>query len=128
MSVIRVNFLDDFYYGDDAVLLTMDGAGVDEFKPALDDAERHGSSRLEHDGVTHELRIEAGAANIELEKTRVVWRLDHVKAIEIIDYLAGLSNCGRAAHQYVDISTPAETLVLSRDEYVDVVYPWISPT
>jgi archaellin len=78
--------------------------------------------------VTHELRIEAGAANIELEKTRVVWRLDHVKAIEIIDYLAGLSNCGRAAHQYVDISTPAETLVLSRDEYVDVVYPWISPT
>jgi hypothetical protein len=78
--------------------------------------------------VIHELCIEAGAANIELEKTRVVWRLDHAKAIEIIDYLAVLSNYGRVAHQYVDISAPAETLVLSRDEYVDVVYPGISPT
>jgi len=106
----------------------MDGAGAGEFKVALDDAERQGFSRPEHDGLTHELCIEPGAANIELERTRVVWRLDRAKAIEIIDYLTGLSNRGRAAHQYVDIFTPAETLVLSRDEYVDVVYPWISPT
>jgi hypothetical protein len=33
MSVIRVNFLPEFYYGDDAVLLTLDGGGVDEWRP-----------------------------------------------------------------------------------------------
>jgi hypothetical protein len=127
MSVIRVNFLPEFYYGDDAVLLTLDGGGVDEFKAALSDAERHGSSRLEHDGVTQEFRIEPGAADIELNPTRMVWRLDHVKAVEIIEDLAVLSDKGRAGHCYVDISSPTETLVVSRDEYVDVVYSWESP-
>jgi hypothetical protein len=28
MSVIRVNVLPEFYHGDDAVLLTLDGGGV----------------------------------------------------------------------------------------------------
>jgi hypothetical protein len=72
MSVIRVNFLTEFYYGDDAVLLTMDGAGVDQVRAALRDAEAHGSSRLTHDGVTHEFRIEVDAADLELEETHVV--------------------------------------------------------
>lgn len=35
MSVIRVNFLPEFDYGDDAVLLTMDGAGVDRLRPRM---------------------------------------------------------------------------------------------
>ena len=132
MSIIRVNFLTDFYYGDDAVLLTLDGGGVDEFKTALSHAERHGSSRLEHGGVTQEFRIEAGAADIELDPTHVVWRLDHAKAAEIIEDLVVLSDKGSAGrrssgHCYVDMSKPAETLVVSRDEYVGVVYPWMSP-
>ena len=132
MSVIRVNFLPEFYYGDDAVLLTLDGGGVDEFKNALSYAERRGSSRMEHDGVTHEFRIEPGTADIELEPTHMVWRLDHAKAVEIIEDLAVLSDNGSAGrptsgHFYVDMSTPTETLVVSRDEYVDVLYPWQSP-
>jgi hypothetical protein len=57
MSVIRVNFLTEFYNGDDAVLLTFDGGGVDELKAALGDAVRDGSSQLEHDGVTQEFRV-----------------------------------------------------------------------
>jgi hypothetical protein len=132
MSVIRVNFLPEFYYGDDAVLLTLDGGGVDEFKNALSHAERRGSSRMEHDGVTHEFRIEPGTADIELEPTHMVWRLDHAKAVEIIEDLAVLSDNGSvgrptSGHFYVDMSTPTETLVVSRDEYVDVLYPWQSP-
>jgi hypothetical protein len=132
MSVIRVNFLPEFYYGDNAVLLTLDGGGVDEFKAALSDAERHGSSRLEHDGVTQEFRIEPGAADIELNPTHMVWRLDPAKAVEIIEDLAVLSDEGSvgrptSGHFYVDMSRPTETLVVSRDEYVDVVYPWQSP-
>jgi hypothetical protein len=127
MSVIRVNFLPEFEYGYDAVLLTMDGAGVDTFRTALSDCLHRGSSLLEHDGVTHEFRIQPGAADIDLEKTHVVWRLDLAKAREIELDLDVLSNKGRAGHNYVDMSTPAPTLVVSRDEYVGVVYPWLAP-
>lgn len=132
MSVIRVNFLPEFHYGDDAVLLTLDGSGVDEFKAALSDAKDRESSRLEHDGVTHEFRIVPGTADIELDPAYVLWRLDHAKAAEIIEDLAVLSDEGSvgrptSGHFYVDMSTPAGTLVVSRDEYVDVVYPWESP-
>jgi hypothetical protein len=132
MSTIRVNFLPEFYYGDDAVLLTLDGGGVDELHGALSDAAQRGSSRLEHNGVTHDFRIEPGRADVELDCAYVVWRLDRAKATEIIDDLAALSSndgVGQVAsgHFYVDLSTPAKTLVVSRDEYVDVVYPWESP-
>jgi hypothetical protein len=127
MSVIRVNFLPEFDYGDDAVLLTMDGAGMDTFRTAISDAIDRGSSQLDHDGVTHVIQIEDGAADIDLEETRVVWHLDLAKAREILDDLDVSSRKGRAGHNYVDISTPAPTLVVSRDEYVDVVYPWVSP-
>jgi hypothetical protein len=34
------------------------------------------------DGVAREFRIEPGAADIELNRTHVVWRLDQVKATE----------------------------------------------
>jgi|RhiMethySRZTD1v2_1073278.scaffolds.fasta_scaffold4529007_1 hypothetical protein len=71
MSVIRVNFLPEFYLGDDAVLLTLDGGGV------LSDEGSEGRSA--------------------------------------------------SGHFYVDMSRPTYTLVVSRDEYVDVVYPWLSP-
>lgn len=130
MSVIRVNYLTNFRYGDDAVLLTMDRAGVFEFQAALSDAERKGDSRLDHGGVTHEFHIQPGAANIELQPTHVVWRLDQARATEIVQSLAVLGEGEQhAAHQYIDeMFTPAEVLILSRDEYVDVVYPWQEPT
>ena len=114
------------------MLLTLDGGGVDELKAALSDAKRQESSRLEHDGVTYEFRIEPGTADIELGPSHVVWRLDQARAAEIIEDLAVLSDKGSgggptSGHFYVDMSTPTETLVISRDEYVDVVYPWLSP-
>lgn len=133
MSVIRVNFLPEFHFGDDAVLLTLDGPGVDQFNAAVVRAEQHRSATLEHDGVTHEILIEPGTADVDLSPTRVVWRLDRAKAAEIA---AGLTALGagaagdqpRSGHVYVDLSSPAETLVMSRDEYVDIVYPWLSPS
>ena len=127
MSVIRVNFLPAFYYGDDAVLLNLDGAGVDEFNSVLTSVGHRGLSRLEHGGVTHEFRIETNAADIELTPTFVIWRLDREKVAEISGYLSVLGDKGGAGHCYADLSTPAETLVVSRDEYVGVVHPWISP-
>ncbi|WP_431239280.1 hypothetical protein ACQ86B_06095 [Mycolicibacterium aichiense] len=124
MTVLRVNFLPEFYFGDDAVLLTLDGSGTNKIKTAVIDARNNGSSQLIHDGVTQEFVIEADAATIELSPGRVIWRLDPAKAAEISDDLEALSAAG---HFYVDITKPAETLVISRDEYTDVVYPWISP-
>jgi len=129
MSVIRINYLANFHYGDDVVLLTMDRAGVFEFQAALRDAAQTGDARLEHAGVVHEFHIEADAADIELQPTRVVWRLDQSRATEIIEDLTGLEDGEhRPCHQYVDdMRTPAEVLILSRDEYVDVSYPWAQP-
>lgn len=75
-----MNFLLEFDYGDDAVLLTMDGAGSTRSEPTLSEAIPHGSSQLDHDGVTHLIQIQTGAADIDLQQTRVVWILDAAKA------------------------------------------------
>jgi hypothetical protein len=50
-------------------------------------------------------------------------RLDHAKAVEIVEDLTVMSNNDRPGHSYIDISTPTNTLVLARDEYVRVVPP-----
>lgn len=118
MTIIRVEFAPEFMWGDDVVLLAMDGAGVTIFVAALKDAERQGASQLQHGGVTHEFLIQADEADIELDDTRVVWRLDATKEAEIVENLDILSDNDRPGHQYVDISKPTDTLVLSRDEYV----------
>jgi hypothetical protein len=122
MNIIRVELAPEFR-GEDVVLLAMDGGGLTTFITALSDAKQRGSSQLEHDGVTHQFVIQAGAADIELGENRVVWRLDHAKAVEIIEDLTAMSRSDRPGHSYVEISTPTNTLVLSRDEYVRVVPP-----
>ena len=122
MNIIRAELAPEFR-GEDVVLLAMDGAGVSTFLSALRDAEQRGTSQLEHDGITHQFVIQAGAADIELGENRVVWRLDHAKAAEIVEDLTVMSNNDRPGHNYVDVSTPTKTLVLSRDEYVRVVPP-----
>jgi len=123
MNTIRVELLPDFMWGDDVVLLAMDGAGVATFADALNDAVRLGSSRLEHGGVLHEFVMQASAADIEMGENRVVWRLDRTKAVEIVDDLTAIRDGDGPGHNYVDISTPTTTLVLSRDEYLRVVPP-----
>lgn len=122
MTIIRVELAPEFK-GEDVVLLAMDGAGVTTFISALRDAEQRGSAELEHGGLTHEFVIQAGAADIELGEDRVVWRLDHAKAVEIVEDLTAMSRNDVPGHDYVDIATPTETLVLSRDEYVRVLPP-----
>jgi hypothetical protein len=106
---------------EDVVLLAMDGAGLTTFITVLREAQERGSSQLEHNGITHQFVIQPGAADIELGANRVVWRVDRAKAVEIVEDLALMSNDDRPSHSYVDISSPTNTLVLSRDEYVRVV-------
>ena len=91
MSIVRVNYLPEFYLGDDAVLLTLDGGGVDTMKAAVVEARNNRSARVLHDGVVQEFYIEPGAATVELTPARVVWRFDDAKAAEIANDLASLS-------------------------------------
>ncbi|NVN50293.1 hypothetical protein [Mycolicibacterium hippocampi] len=118
MSIIRVDLAHEFMFGDDVVLLAMDGAGVTTFADALKNAVQQGQSRLTHDGVTHHFFVRNGESVVELDGASVVWKFDPAKVSEVIDNLDSLSGNNRPGHQYVDISKPADTLVLSRDEYV----------
>lgn len=47
----------------------------------------------------------------------VLWRLEPTTVQEMIDVLGGMSGQG-LCHNYVDITAPAQTLVLSVDEYL----------
>ncbi|MEE6168180.1 MULTISPECIES: hypothetical protein [unclassified Mycolicibacterium] len=115
MSFIHARFLRRFMLGDDVVMLAMDAAGVAVVHAALSDAVERGWSHLEHDSVTHEFSMEAGAADVALGDQRVEWRLDRATAIEILEDLGASGDA--PGHHYVDIHTPAQTLVLSYDEY-----------
>ena len=77
-------------FGDDVVLVAMDGDGVTAFAVALKDAAQQGSSRLELGDVTYEFLIESGQSAIEIDGSRVVWKLDRTKVDEVIDDLRDL--------------------------------------
>src|ERR1700761_7904653 len=114
MGVIYAELAKAFYFGDDAVLLAMDTAGVDMVLQALTQAARSGSSRLLQEATTHQFIIEAGAADVEFHDGAVVWRLDAAKAAEIVELLSAMHGRPSAGHHYVDITAPAETLVCRR--------------
>lgn len=118
MTVVRAGLAPKFYFGRDAVLLAMDNPGVDHFLAALTEAQRQGSAQLDTDEMHHRFVVEPGAADVEFQDGAAVWRLDHAKAAEIIELLTDMSQHPGAGHYYVDISAPAQTLVLSLDEYV----------
>jgi hypothetical protein len=119
MTVVRAELARQFYFGDDAVLLAMDTDGLTAFLSALVRAQQQGASRLERVASVHDFLIEPGAADIELHEDHVVWRLDHAKAAQIAELLTAMAQSATdAGHYYVDISTPAQTLVLSRNEHV----------
>ncbi|MFC5336855.1 hypothetical protein [Mycobacterium branderi] len=122
--------------GHDAVLLAMDDAGVNEVLAAVTQAAQDGSARLDHGATTHLFRIEAGAAGVEFHDGAVVWRLDSAKAAELIQLLNSMVDSGiPEGHHYLEgMSTPTETVVLSRNEHPpnllppDAVFPPPTPT
>lgn len=131
MSVIHAELAEKLDSGHDAVLLAMDDAGVSEVLAAMRQAAQQGSARLSHGATTFLFRIEAGAADIEFHDGAVVWRLDDAKAAELIELLNSMVDSGiPEGHHYLEgMSTPTETVVLSRNEYPlnllppEAVYP-----
>lgn len=89
MSVVSVNYMLESYFGEDRVLLALDGGGVDDVRVAL---------------------TEAGAASVDLTPIRVLLRIDAAKTSEMIDCPTTLSaprGAERTAgHFYIDMLAP----------------------
>ncbi|WP_142304866.1 hypothetical protein [Mycobacterium avium] len=118
--VVRVALLDAFHYGDDAVLVAMNPAGLDTLTSALHEALTRQVSRRNFGGRAHTLQCHAGSNDIYLRDNhddQVLWRLNPTTMGEMIVKLDGMKGHG-LCHNYVDITTPASTLVLSVDEYL----------
>ncbi|MEE6137973.1 hypothetical protein SKC41_16795 [Mycobacterium sp. 050128] len=119
MSVVRAGLAEGFYFGEDAVLLALDVEGLSAFLVAQIHAQEEGSSRLDVDGTIHQFLIEGTASDIEFydDDGRAVWHLSDAKAQEIIELLTDMSQHPGRGHYYVDMFTPAGTLVISLNEY-----------
>jgi hypothetical protein len=117
MSLIHAELVERLHFGDDAVLLALDSAGVDDVLKAAMQAARQGSAQLDRGATVHQFLIEAGAADLEFSDGTVVWRLNRAFAAEIIELLTEMHDHPGRGHHYVDISAPARMLVLSFNEY-----------
>ncbi|NTY62602.1 hypothetical protein [Mycolicibacterium sphagni] len=123
MSVLRVVHLPDFYFGGDAVVVVMDAAGLAVLIAALNQALAHGDCRIEHHPRTLEVQVQDGAADVGLDDAHVRWRIPHATVADMIAKLSAMNGV-TSGHHYVDIATPARTLVLSVGEYLDA--PWLN--
>ncbi len=121
MAVIRVKMISGFHLGDDAVLLAADGEGIEAFERALSATTRKQDvpPQLIASGTRHEFHIGGSDARVQFVDGRVIWRLSEEKASEILDMLAPLKVSMGPAHQYIDLDSPAQTLILSKEEYLD---------
>lgn len=121
IAIVRVASLHEFKFGRAAVLAAMNVSGLDAFAAALGRAREQGAARLDTEGRLHTFWREVGAADVNLQgdlDDRVEWRLNPKTTDEMIEMLAGMRDHG-PCHNYVDIATPADTLVLSLDEYFE---------
>ena len=116
-----MKMIPEFYFGDDAVLLAADREGIDAFERALSDAaeKKELPADLSFEGIRHEFDVREPETRVELHENSVIWHLPDQKVSEILDKLASLQAASHPSHHYVDIDSPAGTLILSIDEYLD---------
>jgi hypothetical protein len=122
MGKIRVEFIPQFYMGeDDAVLVSADRDGIDQLAEAIRQARQASASPsvLCIGQNTHVFVIEEGGGTIEFRNGDVVWHLSRERVDEIARKLESMAIGPGPCHHYVDIIEPASTLILSRDEYPD---------
>jgi hypothetical protein len=118
VTIFRVGFFPDFKWGD-AVLVGADRDGMRVFLSAVRSAHEDGAATFEVDEIKHFVVRQNGAADIDLRSQTVVWRFDDAKLVEMLDLIEPLVEEEGPGHQYMDdLNSPAETLVLSVDEYV----------
>ena len=119
---IHVELVPQFYMGqEDALLVAMDEAGIDQLVGALRQATQSGGSPsvLRTGQQTHTFIREQTGGTVELKSGDIVWHLSASQIEEIMDKLEAMKSRSEPCHHYVDIISPAEMLVLSLDEYPD---------
>ena len=88
------------------------------FQSAVRSAHDAGAASFAFDAIKHRVVRQDGAADIELGSQNVVWRFDDAKLVEMLNLIEPLVDTEGPGHQYVDdLNSPAETLILSVDEY-----------
>jgi hypothetical protein len=117
MTIFRVGFFSGFDVGYDAVLVGADRDGMRMLQSAVRSANNDGVASFEFNEITHHIVRQDGAADIELGPQTVVWRFDDAQLIEMLDLIEPLVDIIKPAHNYLDLNSPAETLILSVDEY-----------
>jgi hypothetical protein len=117
MTIFRIGFFSGFDCGYDAVLASADRDGMRMFQSAVRSAHEAGEGTFELHGIQHQIIRQDRAADIELGSPTVVWRFDETQLAEILDMAVRLTNVAHPAHNYLDLNSPAETLILSVDEY-----------
>ncbi|HXS84181.1 MAG TPA: hypothetical protein VN741_00905 [Mycobacterium sp.] len=115
MAKLRVEPFEDI--GVPAILLNTDRDGIRMFQMAVSLAHDNGESTFEFDGITHQVVREDDAADIEIGPRRVVWRFDDAALAEMLDLMVPMVNSTTPGHQYVDLKSPVEVLVMSQYEY-----------
>jgi hypothetical protein len=120
MATFRVGFFSDFDCGDDVVLVDADRNGMRMFQSAVRCAHEDGAASFEIEKIKHQIVRQDGAADIEFGSHTVVWRFDDVKLVELLNLIEPLVDAIKPAHNYLDdLHSPAETLILSVDQYTD---------
>lgn len=115
MALFRVLPFEDI--GVPAILVDADRGGLRMFESALRSAYESGAAAFEFNSIRHAIVCHEGAADIVIGLASVQWRFDAAKLIEVLDLIGPLFAGDRPGHQYVDVDSPVETLVLSLDEY-----------
>lgn len=130
MAKLRVEPFEDI--GVPAILLNTDQDGIRIFQCAVQQAHHNGEATFEFDGITHHVVREDDAADVEIGPRRVTWRFDDAVLAEMLDLMVPMVNNTTPGHQYVDLKSPVEVLVLSHDEYTGTLYyggfPQLYPT
>jgi hypothetical protein len=117
MTIFRIGFFAGYDDGYDAVLVDADRDGMRILQSAVRSAHDGGPASFEFDAIKHHVVRQDSAADIELGPQTVVWQFDDAKLVEMLDLIEPLVDTEGAGHQYVDLNSPAETLILSVDEY-----------
>ncbi|MBS9533667.1 hypothetical protein KIH27_08725 [Mycobacterium sp. M1] len=116
----RVGYFGDFHYGEPAIVVGADRAGMRAWQRAIRAARQRGQATFTRHGVEHTIRRHDGSVGVELRRDRTNWCLADTRLEEILDLGRSLLESGRAGHHYLDFRTdPAVTVILSVDEYVD---------
>lgn len=132
VPTLRIQPYDDM--GIPSILVNANRNGMRLLRTAVQSALTDGEYSFTIDGVNHRIIQQADAAELEITRGTVTWRLDKAKLSELLEMLEPLIIFWDSGHNYFDLDLdagPAEQLVLAVDEYVGSApygeFPELSP-